>query len=378
MRESDYKSQQPIFDIGNDLSECGTTEKKIKRALVSYLTLPFRLSPDDPRNLQFSNIGIARSIVKALNHLGYTVDLVDWTNQRFLPTRKYELFLGHGGLNFKRICCSLRGDPTIIYLSTGSYWKFHNKKTLARTKDLCRRRKTKIFPDRLVSRAEEWANRKADVIICIGNEETKKTYHKFPRVFNLNNAAYSDTHFLQKEKNYSEARNHFLFFPGGGNIHKGLDLLLEAFIQTEAHLYICQDIREDFYRIYRRELENFSNIHRIGWIPVRSEIFYSLIEKCAFVINPSCCEGQPGGVIECMHQGLIPIVSKESHLDVGDAGLVLKETSVAEIVRTIGDLSRMEPEVCKVMSQKAYNLAGREFSEEKFLTNLKKIILSFL
>jgi len=41
----------------------GNIIEPTKRGLVSYITSPFRLSPDDHRNVQFSNIGIGRTIV---------------------------------------------------------------------------------------------------------------------------------------------------------------------------------------------------------------------------------------------------------------------------------------------------------------------------
>ena len=53
----------PVYDIW--ILQANIIEP-IRRALVSYITSPFRLSPDDPRNVQFSNIGIAKAAYDAV------------------------------------------------------------------------------------------------------------------------------------------------------------------------------------------------------------------------------------------------------------------------------------------------------------------------
>jgi len=100
--------------------------------------------------------------------------------------------------------------------------------------------------DRWIQDCEEYANESADGIICLGNIVARDSYSKFPLVINLNNAAYHDTRYERTKKDFNRGRNNFLFFSGSGNVHKGLDLLLEAFSQLPAHLYICQYISPDF------------------------------------------------------------------------------------------------------------------------------------
>jgi hypothetical protein len=65
-------------------------------ALVSYIPKPFRLAANDPLNVQFSNIGIARAMVRVLNEMGYGVDVINFTDNRFKVEKTYDLFIGHG------------------------------------------------------------------------------------------------------------------------------------------------------------------------------------------------------------------------------------------------------------------------------------------
>lgn len=370
------KIHSPLIGLGEDptVTKKSETTGRFKRALVSYITAPFRLWPDDPRNMEFSNIGIGRSIVYALNELGYVVDVVEYSDRKFVPHREYDLFIGHAGQNFETIAKRLKTETTRIYFSTGPYWKFSNDQEITRVIALRQRRNVGYPFERIIKASEEWANKNADAIICLGNDHARQSYDRFPAVFNLNNASYYDSHYDYLKKDFASARHNFLFFSGPGNVHKGLDLLLEVFPGLDAHLYICQCINPVFHRIYRRELESTANVHLVGEVPFRSSQFYELAERCAFVINPSCAEGQPGGVVECMHQGLIPVVSKESNIETSDYGFVLETCSIPEIAKAIRDLSGSPPERCAEISRKIRMVTMEKFSATFFVQNLKKII----
>jgi glycosyltransferase involved in cell wall biosynthesis len=354
----------PVLGLGDD----GT---KKKRALVSYITMPFRLRPGHPDHIRFSNNGIARNIVRALNELGYMVDVVEWSDTKFTPKRKYDLFLGHGGTNFVSLAGQLPADIAKIYFSSGTYWKHFNDAEEARFAALVQRRGVRLAYDRWIHESEENANRTADGIICLGNEVARETYASFPVVRNVNNAAYPEPRNELAKKNFGAARRNFLFFSGGGNVHKGLDLLLEAFSRVNAHLWICQHIVPEFWALYRKELEEQPNIHTVGTVPMRSPEYYALADRCAYVIHPSCAEGCVGSVVECMHQGLVPVVSRESTVETGDYGITLKNCSIEEIARTVEELSQKPAEWCAEKSRATRAAAEQNFSEVAFLKNIR-------
>jgi glycosyltransferase involved in cell wall biosynthesis len=349
-----------------------------KRALVSYITEPFTLAPGDWRNNLFSNIGIGRGIVRALNELGYVVDLVQYSDTQFVPQKPYDLFLGHGGTNFERLDRALPKDVVRIYFSTGIYWKEGHTRNEQRFEDLEKRRGVRLPRERQVTADEEYANRAADGIICLGSHLAKESYRGFPLVINLNNAAYFDDHCERPGKDFAAAREKFLFFSGPGNVHKGLDLLLEAFSRLDAALYVCQEIEREFRKVYRRELETLPNIRCIGQVPLKGDRFYRLVDECAFVIHPTCAEGQPGSLIECMWQGLIPVASRQVNMDMDDFGITLKDCSVDEIVAVVTDLRRRPPEWCAEMSRRARRAAVADYSEEGFLRNMKSAIRTII
>jgi glycosyltransferase involved in cell wall biosynthesis len=349
-----------------------------KRALVSFLTAAFRLRPANADNVRFSLIGVARGIVQALNELGYAVDVTEWSDMKFVPQRKYDLFVGHGGANFERIARALGPETRRIYFSTGAYWKFHNAQEQARLVALRARRGVELPPDRFIHHSEEWANQNCDGIVCLGNEATRETYQQFRVVQNLNNAAYRVERKASSKKAFRYARKNFLFFSGGGNVHKGLDLLLDAFAQVEADLWVCQLLDPQFAEVYRHELKNCPNIHTMGYVEMRSAEFNALAERCAYVVHPSCAEGSAGSVVECMHHGLIPVVSRESGVDTGNFGILLKDCSIEEIARTLEELTQKPAEWCAEKSRATRAVAERDFSEAVFLKNFRGAVESIL
>jgi hypothetical protein len=170
--------------------------------LLSYITTPFQLSADDPGNLQFSNFGIARNIVRALDRLGYIVDVVEYLDTKFLPRKDYDLFVGHGGFEFEHISRNLPPDAVRIYFSTGIYWKDFNRQEEERFRWLEERRGVRLPYDRWIYDSEEYANQSADGIICLGNQVAKDSYSQFGLVINLNNAAYHESFWSSSRPNF--------------------------------------------------------------------------------------------------------------------------------------------------------------------------------
>lgn len=176
------------------------------KALVSYLVDPLLPPPEQRDRTMFSNRGIAQQIPQALNELGYVVDIVQWDDLTWQPAHQYDLFVGHGGMNYERISHKLIPDTVRIYFSTGIYWKEWNIREAQRLYDLTVRRGHLLQPDRCIRHSEEYANRVADGIICLGNQEAVKTYRNFPLVIGINNGVYPVTWTGWKDKDYAHGR----------------------------------------------------------------------------------------------------------------------------------------------------------------------------
>ncbi|MGA1844950.1 MAG: glycosyltransferase [bacterium] len=364
-----------LFDL---VLEGDNARSITKRALLSYIVHPFFISREDPCFLNHINIWHAQEIVRVLNHLGYSVDVVDYTDRDFIPQRRYDLFIGHGGINTEHILSHLTSRAARIYFSTGCYWRFHNEQECARLDALRRRRGVYLHPDRFIHDSEEEALVSSHGIVGIGNGFTRETYSRFSPAVMINGTSIADDHYETIDKDFREGRGHFLYFAGNGPVHKGLDLLLEAFSGLPQHLWICTRLDQPFEDAYFDELHHRPNIHLEGVVRPRSDRFYDLTGQCAFVILPSCSEGQAQSVVECMNQGLIPVVSRACGLDIDGHGVLIDPCTIDEIVRIIQDLSAWPATRCREMAVKARTIAIKDYSEEAFQRNIRRAIQEIL
>jgi glycosyltransferase involved in cell wall biosynthesis len=160
-------------------------------------------------------------------------------------------------------------------------------------------------------------------------------------------------------------------------VHKGLDLVLEAFAQMpDFHLTVCGPVQheKDFEDAYNKELYHTANILTTGWMDVSSPEFIEIARNCAGLVYPSCSEGQAGSVVTCMRAGLVPIVSLESGVDVSDDfGVSLRESSVNEIREAVTRLSSFPARQLNEMAVLAWKLA-KKHSRDRFAEEYCKLV----
>ena len=349
-----------------------------QRALLSYLVTPLLPPPPFRDRVKFSNRGIAQEIPRVLNGMGYKVDIINFDNVSWVPQREYDLFIGHAGINFERISRILSKRTIKIYLSTGIYWKEWNNRMAKRLYELALRKTYLLKPERFIRYSEEFANDNADGIICLGNQEAVKTYAQYRMVVGINNAIYPINIPRMDDKKFDEGRSHFLFFSGRGNIHKGLDILLESFVGMNCHLHICQHMQEDFINLYHNELFHQPNIHLHGFVKMRSPKFEKLAKQCNWVISASCVEGQPGAILECMGYGLIPILSDSNNIDLRDWGIRLEDSSLNTIRSTVDQASKIDVEECRLRSKRVVDASKKAYSIDNFRLNFSRAVQAIL
>jgi glycosyltransferase involved in cell wall biosynthesis len=350
-----------------------------KRALITYVASSFY---DDPYIIKVghANKYQALEIAKAFNRLGYIVDFVDYMDSDFIPSRKYDVFFGMH-YNFGRFLPYLNKSTKTIYYGTGTYWSYEIAKEQERICDLKARRGVEFsLPIRLGE--NNWTE-VADGVIVMGNRFNLDTYllHRNKgNIYSLDNTAIPTLSIGDlSKKDFSKAKYNFLWFGSSGLLHKGLDLVLEAFMKVEdAHLWVCGPLESknehEFLNIYRKELFYTPNIHPVGWVDVYSDKFDQLINMCASVILVSCSEANVGGILNCMKSGLIPILSKECTTDTEDFGITLENNSIDEIINSINVIKNEKPEKCYKMANKAIFVAETRYSLKQFRNNIESVL----
>lgn len=348
-------------DVVTLISETGSD----KNVLLSYITHPFKVERESHKFYSHTNMWECQQIAKTWVKHGYNVDIIDWDNKSFLPKKEYPVFIDIHS-NMERLAPILGDNCEKILHITGAHWQFQNRAEMERLSDLKSRRGIELNPRRQVppSLGIEYA----DCATILGNVFTQGTFAYSGKP--LYPIPLSTTvQYPYYEKNFDKIKKNFLWLGSSGMVHKGLDIVLDAFSELpDYHLTICGPVNreDDFEKVYYKELYQSKNIKTLGFIDVRSDHFLDVIKNTSALIYPSCSEGQAGSVITCLHAGLIPLVSYESGVDVDDFGIILQKSSVDEVVESIKILSQKPNEKLRRMSKSAWLYARTHHTREKF------------
>jgi hypothetical protein len=341
-----------------------------RNALVSYVTKPFT-----HRLLKgHTNIAEAHVITRIFDRLGYNVDLVDYFYERPFRYEKYDLIFGFG-TPFEQSFATSR-PLRRIYYGTTCHQHFNNTAELRRIREI--REKTGILlqPHCLLELAWSRSTGLADALIILGNAHTAGTYQicPHPPIYTLNATALAAPR-DSSGKDLSSARRAFLWFGStNGGVHKGLDLCLDYFAASPSlTLHLCGRIEEDLAQLYRTELSS-PNIRSHGFVDVDGPVFQEATRSCAFAILPTCSEGQATSLLTVMGQGLIPIATAASGIDLDGLGIQIDELSMAGVGRSIEKAQGFSPAELEQLSRKNTERIREHHTLGKFEQNLERIL----
>jgi len=347
----------------------------VGNVLLSYVLNPFTLKPGEPVPIFHTQHWECLQMAKTFLDLGYNVDVIWFYNDVFLPKKEYKFFI-ETRHNLERSLPFLNEDCIKIFHSDSAHLLFHNAAEANRLLGLQQRRGVTLSPRRFEqpNKAIEYA----DCATVLGNEFTMGTFKYANKPLYRIPISAPTLYPWPENKDFAACRYNFLWFGSGGLVHKGLDLLLDAFSQMpDYHLTICGPIdrEEDFVKAFYQELYQTPNIHTVGWVDVNSQKFLDIVNSCLALVYPSCSEGGGGCVINCMHTGLIPLVSYESSVDVSDDyGVIFKENSVEEIKRAIENISRLNPSQLEQMAKNSWKFVRENHTREQFAQVYKETI----
>jgi glycosyltransferase involved in cell wall biosynthesis len=345
--------------------------------LLSYINKPFLLVEGESFPNTHSNYWECWQIANTFLDLGYNVDVINSNNNEFVPVKKYDIFVGHR-TRFERLSELLGNDCLRIAHLDSAHRIYNNYATYKRALDMQQRRGVTVFPwsQRMIE--HNLAIEYADFATILGNEFTINTYKYAKKLIYRIPISTCKMYPWPEKKDFDICRNNYLWFGSEAMVHKGLDLVLDAFKDMpEYHLTICGPVEKEkyFVKAYYKELYKSKNINTIGWINTSSIDFVNILNNCIGLIYPSCSEGQNGGVITCMHGGLIPIVSYESGVDVEDEyGVILKDSSIEDIKASIQRISNLPADQLKRMAQKSWEFARNNHTRDRFAEEYRKAI----
>jgi glycosyltransferase involved in cell wall biosynthesis len=370
------KSYPVIYNVNS-----GNESDYQKHALLVSIAKPFLLSDDAPELFNHQNLRRGKQIAALLGEFGYLVDTVDRRGLSRLTKRNYDLIINDRA-DVKSVDASFRDATVKIFLATAQNYIMHNGNLRRRHRLLRERRRCRMEPRRLFPEVMPYLA-KADVTIGVGNTRTMSTWRNIFRgpIYPFNTYGFKETEFVFDTKDFATAQKNFLFFASRSQVLKGLDLLLEIFPKhPDLHLHVCSDFHKerDFCACYHKELYETPNVHPLGWIRVNSPEFYGLVQRCGYVILPTCSEGQSGSVVQCMYAGSVPLVTKEAGIDTEDFGVTFCDDSLAEIERTIIEISALPESWLREHSVRTRQVAEQKYSEDAFMRRWRDVLAEIL
>ncbi|HVR30082.1 MAG TPA: glycosyltransferase, partial [Thermoanaerobaculia bacterium] len=243
---------------------------------------------------------------------------VSWTNQRFTPRRDYDLVLDVR-TNLERWAPALGSGTTKVLHCDTAHHAFHNQAQRERLRRLQARRGIRLAPHRLLP-----ANRAIEAADCatvLGNAFTIETWAAAaPPHTAIVRVPVSCpwTYPWPDGKDFAAANRRWIWIGSDGFVHKGLDLVLEAFAKLPGfELYVCGPMWREpaFERAFYRELHRSPSIHTLGWVDPASTRFAELARGAIGIVFPSSSEGGGVSALVGLHAGLVPLVTRESSID---------------------------------------------------------------
>jgi len=291
-------------------------------------------------------------MVRVLNRHGFIVDIVDRTSDTFSPKDKYDLFIGLGAGNsgkyFIKYAQQMPHAIKII-LAAGPEPTLSNQLVLEQYQRFYYRTGINAPPMRLTDKINfNEVIKFSDYIFCYGeiDQFACESYscYNVP-VFPIMPGTNPNIQFLPSWLKMRR-RNHFLCFAGNGFICKGVDLVVEAFLQMpDCILTICGPSDEKaFFDTYGKRIADSPNIQYVGFLQVAGDKFAQLCSDCSFVIFHSSSEACSTSVATVMSAGLVPVINPETGISVGDFGFLMinKDDRITDIMNTVRKVILMD------------------------------------
>lgn len=288
--------------------------KKQKKVLLVYLDLVDASAQiasyyyKNESGAMHTNRSELFQIINCFVKMDYCIDVCahdDKKALKYIEMNEYDIIFGLGEVF--RWAVEHKKAFKVLYLTENPYYiscqrekerldyffaRYHKKKDMVRT--------GMFF--------KENEEKNVDAVVCLGEEKYVRNQNE--TVYKIFPSAFFNKEF-RFEKCIERKKNCFLVLGTDGFVHKGNDLLVEVFNNhPEWELYLCGVGITD---IINKELNlklKYNNIHDCGYINVNSNSFLELVNKCSFIIQPSCSEATSTAILTGMRHGLIPIVSQ--------------------------------------------------------------------
>lgn len=368
-----HMNLQPLERFVSDINLNCIEEQN--RVLIAYLDY-FRAGRDVMAGTVHANRYEMFQIIQCFIHLGYVIDICGYDSEEALEIiehRKYNVIFGMGRV-FRKAVERNENAYSILYLTENPY-DISCQREKERIDYLYERRGIKWEMYRSGRVFERDDEKRVNAVVCKG--ETEYLQHINGTVRRIFSSAIVNGDFENKFE--KKKKENFLMLGTAGFVHKGADLLVEVFEKhPNWHLYLCGHDVSDILKKLGYNTVN-ENIHDCGYIDVHGKEFPVLVEKCVYILLPSCSEGFSTAVLTGMTHGMIPIISKKMGMDfMQQYCMYFEGFKIEDIEHKLEQAIEIPIEQLERKSQEIYRYANQEFTLAHFTENMQDILTELL
>lgn len=351
-----------------------------ERVLLSYIKQPFI----EGIKYHHTNYLECYTAAEIFNELGFAVDVVDlFDNNSQIRYDEYKIIYGLG-IPLENAFYDINSESVLKILYATGCNPFYSYKTSMEQVQNFYLSKGKLMPrsSRVTENFWTCSYFLSDKIIALGNKFVADTFINVNPLINCEsvNAFYFDVYDINIDaKNFDISKKHFLWFGSSGLLHKGLDLLIDIFLERkDITLHICGASKDEikFWDYYQSKIVNCKNIIDYGFVDIKSDKFKNLMNECAFCVYPTASEGGSPALLNVMaNGGLIPIASKACGIDIEDFGFEFNELNRVEIEKYIDKVISLSSNELLQKSKYVKQFVKENFTFLNYKKNLKSSIV---
>lgn len=369
-KKKQAEADQPIINVFNT--------SYTQKVLISYITTPFRTE----NSFSHQNYITAHLIAESFSSMGFNVDVVNYLYNGPLNFNEYAVIFGFGDCFERSFFSSNRQVPRIHFI-TGSHHHLQNKMSLKSVRDFYERSDIWLpHEGHVVASTDYYSMFDADATVILAQGFVYnfcKSQSPNP-VYSLNNNILGT---FSAFKPKTTRNSNFLFLSGGRLLSKGLPLVLElARKRKDLNFYLVVLHLDDALAEYYKEiLAEGGNVFLFKSVKMDSPQMKEIIEVCSYTLAPSYTDGLPGGTIEPMSAGLVPIVSKYCGFGKEDFIFELEELSVEGLNLAIDEAINLDDVTYFEYSKQARSYIASGFTKaavQKQFTQILKAELPAL
>lgn len=350
-----------------------TSTSKQPRVLICYLTEPFYYKEDNvnghPKHLQMMEMA------HYFSSRGYAVDICNYIDAASIDeSRHYDVIIGQGSSylkalragNFKKAILFLTENNTdTVNQNYSERLKYFKERHPSVDANLSVERKGVFTLEHIQS--------STDIIAFNSTNSAQSLLDHCRNVFPITVNTIGNKYANVPSEIIVRNKYNFVWLGSVGFIHKGLDILLDAFRDLPNYTLNVYGVPKSEMKLWK-ELSGPNTVLHPN-IDVASERFVEeVIKQNAFVISTSCSEGIQTGVATCMRSGLIPIVTRDCGYDDHDSIFMLENYDVEYVKNRIQEICSTDDNVLVEMSSLARDYANSKFTNEQFTIELNEAL----